>query len=57
MSNTDIINDLINHQNCSRYELLTYVLSRNYLDVYQRFYKIIWDARADKYFRINEKNS
>lgn len=56
MNNTDIINDLINYKNCSRYELLTYVLSRNYLDVYQRFYKIIWDARADKYFRNNENN-
>lgn len=51
MNNTDIINDLISYKNCSRFELLSYVLSHNYLDVYQRFYKIIWDARVDKYFR------
>lgn len=51
MNNTDIINDLINYKNCSRFELLSYVLSHNYLDAYQRFYKIIWDARVDKYFR------
>lgn len=54
MNNTDIINDLINYKNCSRFEMLIYVLSHNYLDVYQRFYKIIWDARVDKYFRKDD---
>lgn len=51
MNNSDVISDLINYKNCSRYELLCYALSKDYLDVYNRFYRIIWDARVDKYFR------
>ena len=54
MNNSDIINDLINYKNCSRYDLLIYALSKDYLEVYNRFYRIVWDARVDKYICKND---
>ena len=49
---SDIVRDLVayrvpNSEKTTRKQLLNYALSINALDVYNRFYRLIWDARLD----------
>ena len=49
---SDVVRDLVNFrvhgvEKTTKKQLLNYALSINALDVYNRFYRLIWDARID----------